>query len=61
MAIRRGPKGTGIMGPGGDCICPKCGKKASHEFGVPCRQVRCPECGAVMVREDSPHQEAATK
>jgi len=37
-------------GPGGDCICPKCGTKASHSVGSPCYQISCPKCGAKMVR-----------
>ncbi|MCL7959602.1 MAG: ferredoxin [marine benthic group bacterium] len=57
MAFQRGPRGSGIMGPGGDCVCPKCGKKVRHEYAEPCRQVRCPDCGTAMVREGSPHHE----
>ena len=38
-------------GPGGDCVCPKCGAKVLHEAGTPCTFVECPECGAKMVRE----------
>jgi hypothetical protein len=37
-------------GSGGECVCPGCGKKTSHERGVPCTQVRCPECGTYMTR-----------
>ena len=39
------------FGPGGFCVCPKCGFKKPHEAGVPCRDERCPQCGAVMMRE----------
>lgn len=53
MAIVRGPKGAGIMGPGGTCVCPECGNKTAHDFGVPCRELRCPDCGATMLREGS--------
>ena len=53
MAIVRGPKGAGIMGPRGTCVCPECGRKMAHEFGFPCRKVRCPDCGATMLREGS--------
>ena len=38
-------------GPGGDCICPACGFKLAKESGVPCFQMRCPKCGAMMSRE----------
>ena len=38
-------------GPSGECVCPSCGKKAPHERGVPCTEVRCPECGTAMTRE----------
>ncbi|RJP14021.1 MAG: hypothetical protein C4520_21965 [Candidatus Abyssobacteria bacterium SURF_5] len=39
------------LGPGGNCVCPNCGHKATHERGVPCYQVKCPKCGSVMARE----------
>jgi predicted Fe-Mo cluster-binding NifX family protein len=38
-------------GPGGNCLCPSCGEKVSHQAGVPCYSVNCPKCGANMVRE----------
>lgn len=43
------------MGPGGFCICPKCGHKIPHSLRVPCQEERCPECGAKMLREGSYH------
>jgi predicted Fe-Mo cluster-binding NifX family protein len=43
-----GPKAAG---PAGFCVCPKCGRRAPHERGVPCAGQKCPECGAAMVRE----------
>jgi len=46
---RRMPGGFGL-GPGGDCVCPKCGTKAAHQRGVPCYQQKCPKCGAAMSR-----------
>lgn len=50
--------GGGPGGPGGgqgagmtdDCVCPACGAKAPHERGIPCLQVKCPQCGKSMVR-----------
>ena len=37
-------------GLGGECICPKCGAKASHQQGVPCYSMNCPSCGTKMIR-----------
>jgi endogenous inhibitor of DNA gyrase (YacG/DUF329 family) len=41
--------GTGA-GPGGECVCPNCGKKVPHERGVPCYEAKCPDCGTAMIR-----------
>ena len=38
-------------GPGGNCICPACGTKVSHQAGAPCSSMNCPKCGARMIRE----------
>jgi hypothetical protein len=38
-------------GPGGDCVCPKCGKTVPHQRGIPCLQVTCPDCGTAMTRQ----------
>ena len=38
-------------GPGGDCVCPSCATSATHQAGLPCYQIRCPKCGATMVRK----------
>lgn len=38
------------MGPGGECVCPKCGAKASHQRGTPCYKQKCPQCGEAMTR-----------
>ncbi len=35
------------------CICPSCGAKAPHVRGIPCFQVKCPQCGKAMVREQA--------
>ena len=49
-------RGTGAGQGGGtgasdSCICSACGAKTSHERGIPCMQVKCPQCGKPMVRE----------
>ena len=36
---------------GGECVCPKCGKRISHQSGSPCTQTACPDCGTAMTRE----------
>lgn len=38
-------------GPGGNCICPKCGKKVPHIAGQRCFDQVCPDCGTQMIRE----------
>lgn len=43
------------MGKGGHCICPKCGNRLPHRNSIPCRDERCPDCGAKMLREGSDH------
>jgi hypothetical protein len=45
------------MGPGGNCICPKCGYTAAHQRGTPCQEVKCPKCGAKMLREGAYHHQ----
>lgn len=46
-----GRMGGFAAGPSGNCICPKCGHKESHQTGVPCYQKKCPKCGSSMTRE----------
>ena len=51
----RGLGGGGRMGgfaagPGGACVCPKCGAKAPHQIGTPCYLQKCPKCGSPMTR-----------
>jgi transposase-like protein len=41
------------MGPKGDCICPKCGYRVTHQPGKPCRELKCPKCGISLLREGS--------
>ncbi|HDQ03055.1 MAG TPA: hypothetical protein ENN23_00530 [Deltaproteobacteria bacterium] len=43
-----GPLAAGAVG---NCICPQCGHRQPHERGVPCTQVKCPQCGTAMMRE----------
>jgi len=49
-AARSGRGGGFAFGPGGECVCPQCGKTADHHRGVPCYTTACPECGAAMMR-----------
>lgn len=51
----------GAMGSGGACLCLKCGHRESHRAGTPCREKKCPKCGAVLVRENSEHHKAFLK
>ncbi|MFC1594791.1 hypothetical protein ACFL38_05635 [Candidatus Omnitrophota bacterium] len=46
---RRGRAGN--AGPGGHCVCPKCGVRVEHKPGIPCSSMNCPTCGIQMVRE----------
>jgi hypothetical protein len=47
----QGRMGGRALGPGGKCVCPKCGATAAHVRGVPCIQVKCPKCGTAMTRQ----------
>ena len=46
----RGRMGGSATGPSGECVCTKCGHKVPHQRGLPCYQIKCPECGAEMTR-----------
>ncbi len=43
------------LGPEGNCICVKCNITVPKQRGVPCRQMRCPQCGRPMLREGGYH------
>jgi hypothetical protein len=47
-----GGKG-GAPGPGGSCICPKCGTEVPHTAGMPCMEINCPKCSTLMTRDMS--------
>jgi len=56
--VGQGGQGKGRMGgthpgagPSGNCVCPGCGAKVSHQVGISCYNLSCPKCGAKMVRE----------
>jgi len=38
-------------GPGGQCVCPSCGKTVAHVVGQACNSVKCPNCGTQMTRK----------
>lgn len=46
----RGRMGGPALGPGGKCICPKCGYSIIHKVGVPCYTLKCPKCNSRMSR-----------
>ena len=48
----RGRNNGGGFGAGGSCVCAGCGKKLPHQRGVKCTELKCPECGRTMVREE---------
>jgi peptide subunit release factor 1 (eRF1) len=49
------------LGPKGYCICPKCNYKTKHQRGTPCQEMKCPKCGAKMLREGSYHHDLFRK
>lgn len=48
----RGRNSGGGFGVGGYCICAKCDTKMEHKQGVKCTDLKCPECGHTMIREE---------
>jgi len=47
---RRGLGGGVGFGPGGECLCPNCGHRESHQRSNPCYSKKCSKCGASMTR-----------
>lgn len=47
----RGRMGGSGLGPGGECVCTKCGATAPHQRGTPCMQMKCSRCGSMMTRK----------
>ncbi len=47
---RGGMGPAGFAGPQGNCRCPACGHEQPHQAGVPCSQMQCSQCGAMMLR-----------
>jgi hypothetical protein len=55
MRAGNGGKGRnkgGSFGPGGYCICARCGEKIPHQQGVKCTGIKCPKCDKPMIREE---------
>ena len=48
----KGKNKGGAYGPGGYCVCAKCGEKIQHRQGIKCTTIKCPECGKTMIREE---------
>jgi cation diffusion facilitator family transporter len=44
-------EGAQGRGPGGYCVCPKCGYRVEHQPGVPCSSLICPNCKTHLKRE----------
>ncbi len=40
-------------GEGGYCVCPKCGYSVSHQPGIPCKSIVCPECNVSLLRSEN--------
>lgn len=54
--LSKGALGTGLgvtgerMGTGGTsyCYCHNCGTQITHDRGIPCNEIKCPQCGKSM-------------
>lgn len=51
---RKSRMGEHGLGPGGFCKCPKCGYRVEHKAEKPCRELKCPKCDVILIREGSP-------
>ena len=51
MVQPRGMGGGFAAGPGGNCVCQKCGHKEAQIRGQPCMDKKCPKCSSQMTRE----------
>lgn len=52
----KGRNNGGSLGPGGYCVCAKCGHKVAHTQGVKCTTLRCPVCDKPLIREELLHK-----
>ena len=48
----RGRNKGGALGPGGYCVCAKCGEKVPHPRGVKCTTLKCQKCGNILARDE---------
>lgn len=48
----RGRNNGGAYGPGGSCVCLGCNTRIAHSPGVSCTDIKCPNCGRTMIREE---------
>ena len=39
------------LGPGGVCVCLKCGYSEPHQLAQPCTLKKCPRCGSNLIRK----------
>ncbi len=52
QGVGRGRQGGPFAaGPGGECVCPKCGTATPHTPGQSCNRQTCPKCGSTMTRK----------
>ncbi|MCK5176710.1 MAG: hypothetical protein KAQ92_03220, partial [Candidatus Aenigmarchaeota archaeon] len=49
---RKGKMQGYAFGPGGYCVCSKCGYKIKHKRGVSCTSIKCPKCNIALVRKE---------
>ncbi|MCK5476594.1 MAG: cation transporter [Candidatus Aenigmarchaeota archaeon] len=49
---RKGKMHGYAFGPGGYCVCSKCGYKIKHKRGVSCSSMKCPKCNIALTRRE---------